>query len=225
MKKRPILFSESMVRAILNDSKCQTRRVVNPYPPAQRTIIPYKPSSIVAQPDGTFAAWTDGRKVKEFSCPYGLPGDRLWVRETFYAFGRWETRFSQKKGRDEWHFVDMTLECGRSYAYVADGSHPLPMRGKRDAGVTPGWWKRPAIHMPRRASRLLLEIVSVRVERLQDISVEDCIAEGLTTALREHDAVVDLFDQWRSLWSGINGTESWGANPWVWCIEFEVVQP
>jgi hypothetical protein len=70
-----------------------------------------------------------------------------------YAFGRWETRFSQKKGRDEWHFVDMTLECGHSYCYDADQSNPVPMRGRRDAGVTPGWWKRPAIFMPRAASR------------------------------------------------------------------------
>lgn len=77
--------------------------------------------------------------------------------------------------------------------------------------------------MPRWASRITLEIVSVRVERLQDISAEDCIAEGLSTNLREHDAVCDLRDQFAALWTSTYGPDSWSANPWVWVVEFKRV--
>jgi hypothetical protein len=110
-------------------------------------------------------------------CPHGQPGDQLWVRETFFAFGRWETRFSAEKGRDEWHFVDMTLESGQRYLFEA----PEGWRRKQRAagGATPSWWRRPALFMPRAASRITLEITEVRVQRLQEISEADAVAEGI----------------------------------------------
>lgn len=205
MKDIPILFSAPMVRAILAGTKTQTRRAL--------------------KPDGKYrldlVAPADGGPSR---CPYGQPDDRMWVRETFYAWGRWETRYSAKKGRDEWHFVDMTLESGKAYEYPATGGQPQPMGGKRHrGGVAPAWWKRPAIHMPRAASRITLEITGVRVERLQDISEADATAEGVQ-AKHTADADWTAREAFRALWESINGGGSWDADPWCWVVAFERVQ-
>lgn len=211
MKTRPMLYSGPMVRAILAGTKTQTRRVVKPAP---RTV------------DGV----PDWKSVR---CPYGQPGDRLWVRETFYAFGRWVTQFNAKKGRDEWHFIDMTLESGKSYLHPASDSQPQPMGGKRHkGGITPTWWKRPAIFMPAAASRITLEVTGVRVERLQDISETDALAEGIVQ-LRdggfglpagEHYHATDPRISYWSLWDHINGPGSVEANPWVWVVEWPALE-
>jgi hypothetical protein len=195
-----------MVRALRDGSKTQTRRVVKPQPThfnpvgVPRRVVPTGgPSDVIR-------------------CPYGQPGDRLAVRETFYAWGRWETRYSAKKGRDEWHFVDMTLECGRSYAYDTD--EDTPMIVTRRSTVVPLWWRRPAIFMPRAASRITLEITSVRVERLQDISEADAKAEGVALKNSPAAFLTSYVRGFRDLWESINGSSSWTANPWVWVIEF-----
>lgn len=225
MTERPILFQGAMVRAILDGSKTQTRRIVKPAPPSNTVAM-----GRWQDPGSEPAFWAflrDGPAEPEhpfggaelhgepFRCPYGQPDDRLWVRETFYAFGRWETRFSEKKGRDEWHFIDMTVECGHQYAYPADGHTTAPHR--RTGGVSPTWWKRPAIHMPRPASRITLEITEVRVERLQDISRGDAMAEGCPFP---NMAQGDDPRRWYAeIWEQINGPGSWAANPWVWVVE------
>ncbi|WP_423454327.1 hypothetical protein [Ottowia sp. VDI28] len=147
------------------------------------------------------------------------------MKETFIAWGRWETRFSAKKGRDEWHFVDMTHEGGHEYAYAADGRSLAPYT--RTAGTIPCWWKRPAIFMPRAASRITREITSVRLERIQAISEADAIAEGIERqggGWRNYlDANAGVcfrspVNSFRSLWESINGPDSWDANPWVWAL-------
>jgi hypothetical protein len=148
----------------------------------------------------------------------------LAVRETFFAYGRWETRYSAKKGRDEWHFIDMTAECDRAYQYAADDPD-VPLTKNR-GGVTPGWWKRPAIHMPRLASRISLEVAAVRVEPLQAISWMDAIGEGLRDprrGLRRVDPVEGCVAQFRALWDSINAPRGygWDMNPWVWVVEFQ----
>lgn len=197
-----------MVRARLDGSKTQTRRIVKGYSLDWLEAHNFTPE-FVALPDNKL-------------CPYGFAGDQLWVRETFFAWGRWETRFSAKKGRDEWQFVDMTLEAGKTYSYSATDSNPLPMRGKRDTGIMPGWWKRPAIFMPRAASRITLEIAGVRVERLQDISEDDLAAEGIQELIDagvDHDGTPR--DTYRVLWEALNGLGSWGTNPFVWVVEFK----
>lgn len=232
MKERPILFSAPMVRAILDGTKTMTRRIIKPQPthfnPAgtPRRVVP------------------NGGPSESICCPYGQPGDRLWVRETYFAWGRWETRFSAKKGRDEWHFIDMTLESGRSYAYDTD--EDTPMLVKRRSTMVPLWWRRPAIFMPRAASRILLEITDVRVERLQDISEDDARAEGIergkdfpgwyrgpldgdSAGLAEagrHFKIPTAFPKlaFRALWESINGPKSWAANLWVWVVEFRRVE-
>ncbi len=148
------------------------------------------------------------------------------MRETFYAWGHWEKRFSAKKKRDEWHFVDMTADGPGRYFYAADGAHPA---ADHRATSVMAWWKRPAIFMPSAASRILLEVTDVRVERLQDISDADARAEGA----RECDPVSgrevllagpsqrgSFVLHYRDLWERINGPGSWAANPWVWVVEF-----
>lgn len=210
MKEIPILFSAPMVRALLAGTKTQTRRAWRDQPPA-----------------GVRVAYVPGQTRS----PYGQPGDRLWVRETYYAWGRWETRFSAKKGRDEWHFVDMTLESGKAYLHPATDPQPQPMGGKRHkGGVTPTWWKRPAIFMPRAASRITLEVTEVRVERLQDISEADAQAEGcalecMTPTGDDSGSAIYGPGGYLALWDSINGPGSWEANPWVWAVSFKRITP
>jgi hypothetical protein len=227
MNEKPILFSAPMVRAILAGDKTQTRRLVKPQPlddfPHQGSIdfdgfLPFEDLaqwSAEAVGGGAF-------KTETQECPYGTVGDHLYVRETFYAYGRWETRYSAKKKRDEWHFIDMTAECDRLYQY--DTEHITPAVGR--GGVTPAWHKRPSLFMPRAASRILLEIAGVRVERLQDISQADAFAEGAMSWAQEQDTPIKDLNggddrlAFMALWESINGADSWAANPWVWVVEF-----
>jgi len=218
-KERPILFSAPMVRALLDGSKSQTRRVVKPQPevsPGGHVMGEWlrKPLGGLLLPRPQDLA---------LDCPYGQPGDRLRVRETFTAYGRWETRFSAKKARDEWHFVDMTVECDRRYQYAAD--NPGVPLAKERGDALPGWYTRPAIFMPRAASRILLEIVNVRVERLNAITLSDICKEGLAKSIYDFCPATDGFRVWKELWESINGAGSWAANPWVWVLEFKRVQP
>ena len=253
MKERPILFSAAMVRALLDGSKTQTRRVMKPQPQP----VPHRPGdyqwpcnafqSMVTVSD-TRAPGAHG--MAGDACPHGAHGDRLRVRETFFAYGRWETRFSAKKARDEWHFVDMTTECDRTYQFAADSPDLVLAAGR--GGALPGWHKRPAIFMPRAASRILLQIVSVRVERLNDCSEADAKAEGVApnwigpldkgpnglggegwpgddyrhyTNGTDGEPAYSARESFESLWESINGVGAWAANPWVWAIEFKRVTP
>ncbi|SDF79445.1 MULTISPECIES: hypothetical protein [unclassified Duganella] len=261
MKERPILFSAPMVRALLDDSKSQTRRVVKlpglNYVDGGAPGIEFDGFRIprdCGPAPARFSAEAVGGGAylsEEIFCPYGEPDDRLRVRETFYAYGRWMTRYSEKKRRDEWHFIDMTVECGRRYQYDAD-SPDVPLATGR-GGALPGWYKRPAIFMPRAACRIELEITGVRVERLNDISEADADAEGcerldserevadwtlcdrcggtrLHRALGPNGGVIEDVDcvdcdtyakRYKHLWESINGAGSWAANPFVWVIEFK----
>jgi hypothetical protein len=247
-----------MIQALLDGSKTQTRRVVKLRELAGDYFeggaagvefdgfrIPRNsgpaPAQLSAEAVGGGAFLSE-----ELYCPYGQPGERIWARETFYAYGHWETRFSAKKKRDEWHFIDMTIECDRRYQYAADNPG-LPLTTGR-GGALPGWHKRPAIFMPRAACRILLDITAVRVERLNDCSESDALAEGISTVRnaewdaahfpewkREFDAVCARGNKppigpmpsqtYAALWESINGAGSWAANPWVWCVEFSRVLP
>lgn len=220
MKERPILFSGAMVRALQDGSKTQTRRVLKPQP--IRVSDGHGGSGGYFSCDKKGIGATEKCRVSDiwvgYGSPYGQPGDQLWVRETFYAYGRWETRYSEKKKRDEWHFVDMTNDCDQAYQYAADNPD-VPLATSR-GGALPGWHKRPAIFMPRVACRIQLEITSVRVERLQDINEADALAEGATP-----EATDEAINAYRMLWESLNGPDSWLANPWVWVVEFKRVKP
>ena len=194
MKERPILFNGEMVRAILEGSKTQTRRVMKPQ---SDKFIWGRPAYHYDL--GCYAVDSqDGWKF--VNCPYGQPGDRLWCRET------WQV-----------HRLDgITGKEFPNILYKADSSTRLFInecvwKYNREK---PQW--RPPIHMPRWASRITLEINDIRVERLQDISEEDAWAEGC-----EIDDGRMGWLKYRQLWESINGAESWASSPWVWVIEFK----
>lgn len=205
MKERPILFSAPMVRAILAGTKTQTRR------------------------DAKFIFQSNGDRPLLQHCPYGHRGDRLWVREAFRLLDVFDADSPIAVG-------ELCLNAGypKPWApiqYEADGSRDNWMHvgtPPHDDGPPEAGKLRPGIHMPRWAGRILLEIVSVRVERLQDISEADAMAEGVDPYLlpvhpaRERMRHVDGFS---ALWESINGPSSWNANPWVWVVEFKRVTP
>ena len=205
MKERPILFSAPMVRAILGGTKKQTRRAIKGDldDEARLHVGMYHPTVTdrhgEEQPGPeVFGAWTtDGEWAMR--CPYGQPGDRLWVRETFQRFS------------EDGEIIYKADKAG------FDAMNEL----KRDEFYEARW--RPSIHMPRWASRITLEVTAVKVERLQDISEADAKAEGAEPYRlpvhpdREHLRHVDGY---HDLWESINGPGSWDANPWVWCVSF-----
>lgn len=187
MKERPILFSAPMVRAILSGQKTVTRRVAKPVKHPDLGNI-YAPGALVLE--------NEPQHVIDRACPYGQPGERLWVRETFAVYG-------DKK----MHVIH----------YRADRPHHVGQKGM-------GY--KPSIHMPRWACRILLEITAVRIERLRDITAEQALAEGVTSCVESLAPSGNIYSQvelFGLLWSSINGTDSWNANPWVWVVEFKRV--
>lgn len=231
MNETGVLFKPAMSAALRRDvnPKTQTRRPLKVQPIGTPFAGQASLNRSMTRP--VFYAMWETRAADGSTCcicPYGVPGDRLWARETFFAFGRWVTRFSEEKGRDEWCFVDMTLETGR--AYLFDEPAGWVRRQRAAGGATPGWWKRPSIHMPRVASRITLEVTGVRVERLQEISEADAKAEGapdyeegVDAPPPDGDHVWSYRASYRRLWESINGPGSWDANPFVWVVEFRRV--
>lgn len=210
MKERPIIYSTPMVKAILEGRKTMTRRVVKPQPNATHDGEPYWFS-------GGYRAWeyrstTDvlRKSGNVLPCPYGKPGDRLWVRETCRAMRMpsevWGVRY----------LADLDWRPNAK-------AEALAWYGRREGAHMPPK-NVPAIHMPRWASRITLEITAVRVERLNDITVADAVAEGALVQ-REVDqfARVHAISMFSAIWQGIHGPGSWAANPWVWVVEFQRV--
>jgi hypothetical protein len=212
MKTRPILFSALMVRALLNGTKTQTRRIVKPqesiHGPCQSGGLFWIPPDMQGDPEPNCPTV---RAVDR--CPYGQPGDRLWVKETWNTSAQWQGR----KPTD--------IPEGVPIFFAADYSA---------AGCETCKPWHPSLFMRQWMSRITLEIVSVRVERLQSISKEDAVAEGLETTepgmFKSYDsklgwlAVDDARLSYRTLWESINGEGSWDANPWVWVVEFRRVK-
>jgi len=220
-KERPILFSAPMVQAILDGRKAMTRRICkceNTIKAAEsfcdvlhdgKGAIRLSENKIGPRPIGYICHTNEGPDIddciKMFS-PYGVPGDRLWVRETWAAFDD-----QAIKDRDK----------SRVF-YRADDGVNYPTDGK---------WK-PSIFMPRWASRILLEVTEVRIERLQDISEADAKAEGAPVAdIVSGRALLDQRSnqgcyRWgfRLLWDSINGPGAWDSNPWVWVISFRRIE-
>ena len=208
MKERGMIFNGEMVRAILDGKKTQTRRPANPS------------TANLLDLQGQYP-----HKKYNISCPFGAVGDRIWVRETYqgplFDYEHMESYLEDSSKFEKPEFC----------VYRADGN-PAPEFYDADDNLHCGW--RPSIHMPRWASRILLEITSVRAERLNAISEEDARAEGIIDggclncvepepcgcANPEPDAT----NAFAYLWQSIYGQENWNANPWVWVIEFKRVE-
>ncbi|BEN67419.1 TPA: hypothetical protein ACGD7V_000861 [Serratia marcescens] len=252
MKEHPVIFNGEMVRAILDGRKTQTRRVMKVQPSEH-----FHPMNMALELDYSARWYTPGVVDKDgylqpaknqifgvagedegYACPFGAVGERLWVRETF---------------------ADVNTDGGPAFTYRAD--HGLkfclddesPVEYDRYPGKNFAMWCSdlwngedghswsPSIHMPRWASRILLEITAVRVERLNDISESDAKDEGVRAIennfgngpaycdylLPNLDDAAEWYnrasDSFKSLWKSIYGEESWRANPWVWVIEFRRV--
>lgn len=207
---KPILFSTPMVQAILEGRKTMTRRIVKQ---AKGWDANWKVQLIDEEHYDGIPRYEircgSQYVVPIFKCPYGQPGDILWVRESFVP-GYFD---NGKPGyKADWNKV--------AAEYMSE----------------PKW--KPSIHMPFAAARIFLKIKSVRVEKLQDISEADAKAEGAKNFMKVDELkLLTGLDNWiipspfrehqfgfLSIWCKINGCESWIANPWVWVVEFERVE-
>lgn len=220
-KERPIIFSSPMVLALLDGRKTQTRRIIKPQP--EVSSIPNY-GTHAWRPDKQEAHYFDFQNLKSFEtafnprvcCPYSA--DRLYVRET------WREAFSE------------THEC---FAYKADLKYKCGKQTPPDleqlTALNGGW--KPSIHMPKKACRLWLEVVDIRVERLQDISEEDAVCEGARFTnfgnlpgwhfkdIKSHeDCLATAKYAFANLWESINGVNSWTTNPWVWVISLKKME-
>ena len=189
MSEKPILFSGEMVRAILDGRKTQTRRVIKPQPPHWHWHV---------HQAGAFNVNVSLNDNREYwvRCPYGKPGDRLWVKE---AWKLWSCA-------TDWYVI--------SYPY--SGMDTYPVKCYRDLKILGTLGKKNLLWMPREFSRITLDVVGVRVERVQDIDETAVSAEGAPFEPGGH------WDFAR-LWNSINAKRGygWDKNPWVWVIEFK----
>lgn len=210
MKTRPILFSAPMVRALLDGTKTQTRRVCKPADGLSYVVAVQDPSERGQRPPYFTPGWFGDEDGEiQFYCPYGQPGDQLWAREAW----RTVAEANALPPRD--------LTPAHRIWYEANENNQ-PGAGKL----------RPSMFMPRWASRIMLELTGVRVERLQDISEADAMAEGIWKTVSGYYSYGDEYnpsyttawDAYRALWESINGPGSWDLNPWVWVIEFKVLK-
>ncbi|WP_406904875.1 hypothetical protein [Klebsiella oxytoca] len=227
MTERGMIFNGEMVRAILDGRKTQTRRIMKVQPEHSELGLRRVVESKNGIDDGKYF-WSQSdatglkSRSKPFACPFGTVGDRIWVRETWWQAGQSHARYPDD---DEYGWYG-----SRRVFYAADGNppnepndhYPKGLRGGKFSAAKPNhlWRKRPSIHMPRWASRILLEITDVRVERLRTMSQDDARAEGVIAASGPMEAGLAF----RELWDSIYGEESWKANPWVWVIEFKRVE-
>ncbi|MCT8874164.1 hypothetical protein [Shewanella xiamenensis] len=230
MKQRPIIFNTEMVRAILDGRKTQTRRPMNPQP---------KPDTETSKGGNWFpcAAFQSMVHVEDFkdplwrgmasdACPICSVGDQLYVRETWYQKGcycmpMWD-------GAD----AEDAFWSGTNQAKYFASDRIEKVSHKFGEYF---WRKRPSIHMPRWAARIILEVTDIRVERLNDISEQDAIKEGCNAiegckwhTFEEADRGIPMHDHtakdafWAK-WESIYGYQSWQSNPWVWVIDFKVI--
>lgn len=206
MRERPILFNADMVRAVLEGRKTQTRRIMREQP----EVIPKEDE--FGKP-GFWIPFNAGKTMVRnedmyIACPFGLKGDRLWVRETFRVHSR------------ATDVATLVYKASEQQSWTQQ-THRVPIEKCNKPAVVDKWT--PSIHMPRWASRITLEITGVRVERLHAITLGD-ICKELGCGLYDFRPATYGFKVWEELWQSIYGADSWQANPWVWVIEFKHVE-
>ncbi len=231
LKERPILMHARSIQGILAGRKSQTRRIIKPQPTIWASSVPGM-EDIGGLEWKSLRFEADGDLDIESVCPYGEPGSRLYVKETYWhrktcpIKPRWPNAHEQHEGGCIRYQASEYPEC--------------------DFRLTEGYRKHSSIHMPRWASRLVLEITDIRVERVQDISPDDCISEGVTIPVSPKGSpllcishTVPSHKLWRDhknasgddyitgnfalLWNDTNGKGTWERNPWVWVINFRRV--
>jgi hypothetical protein len=232
----PILFQQEMVKANLDGRKTETRRIIKPQPDDTRakgknvktvadyfTGVPEKGKAYYWKANG---CWNSS---EPFKCPYGQPGNILWVREN-YLKPPFITHKLLREGADTWPKFDYTASCDEI---------------EIEQYKSWGWQLKPSIHMPKEACRMFLLLKEVKVERLQDIKRDDCIAEGIAYQHNDFQKWYGQEGNWydyerktfaplpsgkispsmsfMSLWKSINGEDSWQQNPWLWVLKYEVL--
>lgn len=231
MKERPILFNSEMVRAILEGRKTQTRRILKTQPSENTNrIVPlYQCEPVPKVTEVSFHEVLENgiphcSPISRCKCPFGKIGDRLWVRESF------GTKIRNLGGTPH-----------ESFTYKADNPNEINFYDCNGNGFPVKWT--PSIHMPRSACRLVLEIINIRVEPLFYITNQEAISEGIEQ-IRIHSDGTPVFkdygfkerstgttsgfgypvNSFQSLWESVYGSDSWKQNPWVWVVEFKVIQ-
>lgn len=211
MSERGMIFNAEMVNAILSGRKTQTRRPIK----WKQTRF----TEIAERDDGSLWPWAEdcerGGDIW-FACPYGEIGDRIWVRETWQVIHDHIDESSHVEYRTYAPSIPKEKDL---YWHTVYAEH-FGDESREDRGFP---W-RPAIHMPRWASRILLEITDVRVERLRGLSEEDAKSEGIIPSAGGVLPGWEYRINFRDLWMDIYGTDNWEANPWVWVIEFKRVE-
>lgn len=246
MTERGMIFNAEMVRAILDGRKTQTRRIMKVQPESNQLGLLLITDSTKHSDIGKYH-WAESNatgnhvRSKLFSCPFGAVGDRIWVRETWAILGNedgccidWEEKLCKADERSAARICRASCEQ-RPGNYglwsIPDDADWKPHT--KDYQYEGAW--RPSIHMPRWASRILLEITDVRVEQLNAISEEDATAEGVPPAgsllpdypgtfLTPKGDFATAKVAFQRLWESIYGEESWKANGWVWVISFKRVE-
>ncbi|MEH5098929.1 morphogenetic protein [Atlantibacter hermannii] len=212
MKERGMIFNGEMVRAILDGRKTQTRRIIS-----ERHLNLIDLGSQIGEcyPLECGIDHENSQSYYREHCQFGKPGDRIWVRETYQGpLFDYEHMEAYLEDSSKFEKPDFCV-------YKADGK-PAPEFSDADDNLHCCW--RPSIHMPRWASRILLEITDVRVERLASISQEDAAKEGYPANPEPYGGSMDKWLWFRQLWDSIYPEQSFSHNPWVWVIEFKRVE-
>lgn len=225
MTQRPISFSDSMVEAIRADRKTMTRR------PKRIQPSTYEKEEFKLVPSLTHSF---GRIAVPI--PYGEVGDQLYVKETYYQYGHWKRNGLTKKGNPKWKFVPFD----ENIRYTEHAPSSFKKSRSKTTPEVNFWYKRLARFMPRKYARIVLEITELREERLQDISEQDAIREGIEKYYAYEGAkcqfknylTKDIYiggdnaakKSFKTLWISIYGESSWDENPVVNVIGFKVIK-
>jgi hypothetical protein len=216
--KKHILFNQKMVKAILSGGKTQTRRNIK-LPSDWDGKLIYDNS-----PFGIKYGAKDGTIKRLF--PRIESGQGLWVKEAFFALGKWEKNGTTKTGKQKWRFKDLTSSMNRNYLYQTNSEKPAYISNEKDGFIH--WYKRNSLFMPLKAARIYLKVEEVRAEKLMDISEQDILKEGIILPNYAEEAVKDVHypDPWEiyfGLWEEINGIGTVEKNPFVWVISFSLM--
>jgi hypothetical protein len=231
MRELGIVFTGPMVRAIHRGEKDVARWLVKPQPEAPRPVYDLPGADTVVETyrsafdtsmhgmiyrmsrlDNVEASFSDGAG-RSWRCPYGAPGDHLWVKETWAYVGGDEYLYQRDPAAVAWR-----------EGYAEDVRFPL---ADRIGGYIPGGRWRPPGHMPQWASRITLEVVDVRMERLHAITEEDAVREGVDTvsvAEVPRNGTLSRHEDFAQLWEKQHGRGAWAKNPWVWRVEFRRIE-